>query len=52
MRMLFHNMHPNTIVPSLHEYPEHDAPTTFTYSDAAFRLTDVAIGILHEPITF
>ena len=52
MRLLFHNTNTNSVIPCLHNYPPHHAPTTFTYSDAAFNLTDAAIGILNEPVVF
>ena len=52
MRLLFHHNNTSNVLPCMHTYPNTDSPSTFTYSDAAFSLTDVDVGILHVPVTF
>ena len=49
---LFYHETNSTVIPHMHTHPIHGPPNTFTYSDAAFSLTDAEIGILHDPITF
>jgi len=52
MRLLFHNTHYNDTIPSLPSHNIQSPLDTFAYSDAAFSLSDKAVGILHEPIIF
>ena len=52
VRLLFHQGTQATVMPGL-PLPHRTQPTSaFTYSDAAFGLTDADIGILHDPITY
>jgi hypothetical protein len=52
MRLLFHHNTPTTVLPCLPAPCMTASTSTFTYSDAAFGLTDADIGILHDPIIY